>query len=199
MPVTPLPPAPRATNLGTFSTLADNFFTALPGMVTEINALPPAWVFSSFVDATGVSAIDFTSIPAGVKEISVLFDHLLPASTDQILVQVGTSAGLITAGYDARAQYATASTLATSATSTSGFKLHGVVAYSAVGAMQIFPANLSTLCICDARVGLVGASLDYTNFTSGVVSLPGNIDRIRVTRVGASNFTSGSVGIGWRA
>lgn len=195
MPITPLPPVPDRSNPATFANTADTFFAALPNLVTEVNALAPVFVYSSLVSLTGASAVDFTGIPADVKEINVIFDAALPNGSESILVQIGTAASWITAGYVARSSFMTGSTLSSSAVATDGFKVHGISAFTCSGILRLVP--FSGACICDSRLALIGSGADYTVFSHGFVPLVDPLTRVRVTRIGSNNFTSGNVLLGW--
>jgi hypothetical protein len=68
------------------------------------------------VASTSGTSIDFTSIPAWVKKITVMFDRVSTNGTSFVQVQLGTSGGFVITGY-----VSAASNTGTGISSTTGF------------------------------------------------------------------------------
>ena len=56
-------------------------------------------VSGTAVASTSGTSIDFTSIPAGVRRITVMFRGVSVSGTSSILIQLGDSGGIETTGY----------------------------------------------------------------------------------------------------
>jgi len=150
------------------------------------------------VASTSGTSINFTDIPSWVKRITVMFNEVSTSGSSIIQLQIGTSGGIQTTGYQGTG-FTTNTTL--SAMST-GFLLSGVWAatYSKSG--------IATLSILDSSNGrwvynsvtaletastTVGVAQDTG---SGVKLLNGTLDRVRITTVnGTDTFDGGSVNI----
>jgi len=65
------------------------------------------------VASTSGTSIDFTSIPSGVKRITVMFNGVSTSGTSNTQVQIG-SGSVETSGYSSSAGYSTSYTTATS-------------------------------------------------------------------------------------
>jgi hypothetical protein len=139
------------------------------------------------VTASGTS-IDFTSIPAGVKRITVMFSGVSLSSTADILVQIGTSSGVETTGY--------VSGSASSSNSTSGYVMRlAIAARTMYGAMQIL--NLTG----NNWVSWHAANSANTNdiWGGGGKTLSGTLDRVRITSTSTDTFDAGSINIMWES
>jgi len=65
--------------------------------------------YATQANTTSGTAFDFTGIPAGVKEVTVLFDACSVSGGYGVLIQMGTSAGINASGYSMSSQVITAS------------------------------------------------------------------------------------------
>ena len=143
------------------------------------------------VASTSGTSIDFTSIPAWVKKITVMFNGVSTNGTSNFLVQIG-SGSVTTTGYvSSGATVAGGGNGATS--STAGFVIFSGLAASILsGTLQI--------CLIDSNkyVSSHSAKLSTTNSNvgGGDVTLSGTLDRVRITTVnGTDTFDAGSVNI----
>jgi len=150
------------------------------------------------VASTSGTSIDFTGIPSWVKRITVMFNEVSTSGTSIIQIQIGTSSGIQTTGYQG-----TGFTTNTNLTAmSSGFLLSGVWAgtYSKSG--------IATLSIFDSSNGRWAynsvTSLETASTASGVAQdtgsgiklLSGTLDRVRITTVnGTDTFDAGSINI----
>ena len=119
-----------------------------------------------------VTAIDFTSIPSWVKQITVMFKYANAAG----VVQIGTSAGVVSTGYVSGA----ASTPSGTYTSeTTGFRILG-------GAAGGIISGAIKLNLISGNSGVQsGTVCDHTNSkthtSGGYLDLPGTLDRLRLS------------------
>jgi hypothetical protein len=142
---------------------------------------------------TSGSNIDFTGIPNTVKRITVMLNGVSLSGTDQVLIQLGTSSGVETTGYVARAGDQNAAN-----SSTSGFNTYYAGATDARIGTYIF-----SLMDTSSNTWVGGGNISLTNSTnsaataSGIKSLGGVLDRIRLTVSGSNTFDAGSVNISY--
>jgi hypothetical protein len=143
------------------------------------------------------TAFDFTSIPAGVQEIDVIFDGTSLSGTDNFLVQLGTSGGVATSGYTSSSVSFDGSGGAR-VNSTSGFIVRGAIGNSdpilTIRLRRFAPGSNVWLC-------------DYAGYRSagpsvvtggGRVGMAAEVDRVRVTRTGSNTFDAGWLNARWR-
>jgi hypothetical protein len=141
--------------------------------------------------ATGTS-IDFTGIPSWARRITVMFNGVSTNGTSSLLVQLGTSAGIVASGY-------TGSLLtfgpAFTAFST-GFLVSPSVA-ARTNAGHILITNILANAWVESSSLANQASADNT-MSAGAVTLAGPLDRVRITTVnGTDAFDNGIVNILW--
>ena len=147
------------------------------------------------VATTSGTSIDFTSIPSGVKRISLIFSGVRTNGTSGYLVQLG-SGSVSTSGYVSFWVRKWTSQVNVGS-STSGFFLdsdqttqvhYGVVDFvRPSGNLWVLRGNLGTL---------TGTTLEEAAF--GQISLGGAVDRLRLTTPnGTDSFNLGQVNINW--
>lgn len=177
----------------------DDATTLTTGVLTAANiasgAVTPAKLSQPLTLATAVAttsgtSIDFTGIPSWVRRITVILNQVSTNGNSPLLVQIG-SGSISTSGYSSSGGTFNYSSGTAGATSTAGFCIHSLAAYSLVGHMTITLVSGSywvSSYVC--RSGESGSG--------GGVSpaLSGTLDRIRITTVnGTDTFDSGSVNI----
>lgn len=147
------------------------------------------------VASTSGTSIDFTSIPAWVKRITVMFNGVSLSGTSNYLVQLGAGS-VTTSGYSSAGGVYVAGTTATLA-STAGFVMRNNAAasnvISAIMNIVLVSSNtwLSTHTYGDVPSAATGSG-------GGNIALGGTLDRIRITTVnGTDTFDAGSVNILW--
>lgn len=144
--------------------------------------------------STSGTAIDFTSIPSGVRRITILLDQVSTNGTEYMLIQIGTGGTPTTTGYFSRTGQ-TFSTNGNPHSSTNGFSTTwGSTAGNRTGAL--FLHNMSgNKWICS---GMHSAN-DGVNIgvvmVGGVVTLSGELDMVRITQTGSNTFDAGSINL----
>jgi hypothetical protein len=136
------------------------------------------------------TAIDFTGIPSWTRRITVILNQVSTNGSSSLLVQIGAGS-ISTSGYSSSGGTFNYSAGTAGATSTAGFCIHNLAAYSLVGHMTItLVSGTSWVSSYVCRSGESGSG--------GGVSpaLSGALDRIRITTVnGTDAFDAGSVNI----
>lgn len=144
--------------------------------------------------STSGTSIDFTSIPAGTKTITVMFDGVSTNGTSVVIVQIGDSGGVEATGYTARATLDNSS----QASYTTGFGLDISRAAGTVssGALRLTLMNSSTnTWVAD---GTVLNAVPNMASLSGIKALSAELDRVRITTVnGTDAFDAGSINISY--
>jgi len=143
------------------------------------------------VASTSGTSIDFTSLPAWVKKITVMFQGVSTNSSSLWLLQLGTSSGVTITGYLGRVRdlgsvtsaYSAGFTLLTD--SSNGAILHGVIQVVTLGSNNF------------AMSGILSRSDGANQYISGgSMALGGVLDRVRITTVnGTDTFDAGSINI----
>jgi len=199
---------PGAT--GTLATLAGS--EALTNKSVNSVTLSAAGTTGQFLNGTGALAdnivqgtpqastsgtsIDFDSLPAGVKRITINFVGVSTSGTSNLMVQIGDAGGIEATGYLGAACLNTDSS-STVTTFTTGYGLTG-----AHGATVVLHGQ-AVLCLADsstftwtASVNLGTSSADQSNTGGGSKSLSAVLDRVRITTVGGSDtFDAGKINI----
>lgn len=156
---------------------------------TNINA-------STAVASTSGTSIDFTSIPSWVKRITVMFSGVSTNGSSAVQVQLGTSGGVQTTGYNAASAVGLAANIFSTSAITTGFG-------EATGAAAVVRYGSAILSLLDSANGTW--SMMYNIGTTdtqrslmiyGAKVLSGTLDRVRITTVnGTDTFDAGSINI----
>lgn len=160
----------------------------------------PSWGGGGFTFATPIATTsgtnhDFTGIPAGVTEIEVVFRGTSLSGTDNILVQLGTSGGFVSTGYESY------NLLGVGGSSSSGSSTAGMVAilgnaaYAITGSYRLIRSTANTW---------TGTLSGFNTANSlvwdggGDIALAAALTQVRITRTGANTFDAGTVTVGYR-
>jgi len=179
-------------NGSTAATLTTSGITGnLTGNVTGSLTSGGSITLATAQTASG-NAVDFTGIPSWVKRITVMFGGVSTNSSSNLLVQIGagsvTSSGYLGASFDGP-------TFATTSFTT-GFGLRTGSSTSVIHgnlAITTFASNAWSATGCFAR----SDSAVFIS-TAGSVTLPGTLDRLRITTVnGTDTFDAGTINISY--
>jgi hypothetical protein len=141
---------------------------------------------------TSGSAINFTGIPAGVKEIKVVLNGVSRSGASPLLVQIGDSGGIENTGYESSAARASASE--TPVTSTAGYVLD-----SGTGVDGVTFNGIVTLVNVSGNIWVASGSIGeyssgYAYASGGTKTLSATLDRVTLTMASGS-FDAGSMNI----
>ena len=142
---------------------------------------------------TSGTSIDFTSIPAGVKHITVMFASMSTSGTSVSIIQIGDSDGIENTGYLSGSRR-----LTTTADFTTGFSTGNNEAAAVIhGAMQLFLEDSSNNhWVCTGTSYQSGGGGGVSTYFAGGKSLSGVLDRVRITTVnGSDTFDAGAASI----
>jgi hypothetical protein len=139
---------------------------------------------------------DFLTIPSWVKKISVALNGVSTSGTSSLLIQVGTSSGVVATGYSASSTgFAATSCVVT--TATTGFQTENGASVSTAASTR---SGVTRLMNVSGNVwvaeGVYGNGSGIGSIHGGTISLAGVLDRVRLTTVnGTDTFDAGSVNI----
>ena len=143
------------------------------------------------VASTSGTSIDFTSIPTGVKRITVMFLGVSTNGTSDILIQLG-SGSVTTTGYVSTNTGFTGAA-GSSRSSTAGLSLPNDSA-SYVTSGNITIANITGFSWASSGAGKIATSASFV--CGGNITLSGALDRVRITTTnGTDTFDAGTVNI----
>ena len=140
------------------------------------------------------TAIDFTGIPSWAKKITVMFNGVSTNGTSTIAIRLGTSSGLVVAGYNGAYGYIGASS--TVINTASSFGIYNDTATDLLnGSFQLsLLDSVTNRWVCGGIMSW--STRPWTLPTSGTVALPATLDRIRLTTVnGTDAFDAGQINI----
>jgi hypothetical protein len=150
------------------------------------------------VASTSGTAIDFTGLSSWVKRITVMLDEVSLSGSNSLLVQLGTSGGVISTNYSyfTDSWFSSGTIGGSNSTTGSGFLLGDASLSTSVWSGHIVITNISSNIWVASGVfssALVGSA--YMGQTSGRVSLASVLTRVRVAATGADTFTAGTINI----
>jgi len=151
------------------------------------------------VSGTAVSAsstsVDFTSIPAGVRRITVMFNEVSSSGTSNFLVQLGDSGGIENTGYVSTSNYTNQASTTGGSNSTAGYLLFN----SASSGAALISGTYTLVNISgNTWIGSGVHKIITTQviFSGGSKALSDVLTQIRVTTVnGTDTFDAGSINI----
>jgi hypothetical protein len=146
------------------------------------------------VASTSGTSIDFTSIPAGTKKITVMYFGVSTNGASDVIVQLGDAGGIEATGYLAASSALSGGTTTAYTTgvgvnpgSGSAGVLHGAIV------LTLFDAA-TFAWIAEGMVSQSNAAL--TNTVAGSKALSAELTQIRITMVnGTDEFDAGSINI----
>jgi hypothetical protein len=146
---------------------------------------------------TSGTSIDFTSIPAGTKRITVMLAGVSTSGTSPILIQLGDAGGVENTGYVS--QVALTGSAGSFGSSTAGYVLtqadEQVAGNTFIGAITLNHFG-NNIWIAEGNIGTTTNSLVLG--ATGSKTLSAELDRIRLTTAGgADTFDAGSMNISY--
>jgi hypothetical protein len=152
-------------------------------------------VLGTAVASTSGTSIDFTGVPSWVRRVTVMLSGVSTNGTSRYRFQLGSSAGVVTSGYTGSNSVFGTTTLSTNS-QTAGFDiLSDAAANTHDGLIQFVLLNPTTN-IWVGTGGFARGNSNVTYITSGSITLPGALDRVRLTTLsGTDTFDAGSINI----
>jgi len=151
------------------------------------------------VATTSGATIDFTSIPAGVKRITVMLSSVSSNGTSDFAIQLGDAGGFETSGYLANSFYYTETPAIDNIVYTTAFGLSSGITAGKTFTFKITLdlMNVSAFTWISNHIGQEDSGFG-SQTGGGSKSLSAELTQVRLTTVGGSNtFDAGSVAISW--
>lgn len=141
--------------------------------------------------STSGTSIDFTSIPAGVKRIKVMFNGVSTNGTSPIIIQLGDAGGVEPTGYVAASLSSGGNSTFTAGFGTAALTAVDVI-YGCVTLDLMNAASFTWVASGVINTASIGLSISGRKSTSAVV------DRVRITTVGGTDtFDAGAINISY--
>jgi len=174
-------------------TLAVGAVTSTGTVTAATGTLYPI-VSGTATASTSGTSIDFTSIPAWVKRVTILFAGLSTSGTSNLQCQVGISSGVVTSGYTASA---TNFSGGVQATATSGMIFtSNILAANLYSGRMVIETIGSNTWVGIATFASNSSAASGGGYGGGSIALAGTLDRVRITTVnGTDTFDAGSINI----
>jgi len=171
--------------------------TALAAASVTPTILAQPFTSGTAVASTSGTSIDFTSLPSWVKRLTCIFNGVSVNSSSPPIIQLGTSAGVVTSGY-----VNTAGTIATTNNTTRGTAFTTGISVTQNGSAGGYSYTGSIVFVTIGSNAWVASGVinnpgnPEVGITAGAVSLGGTFDRVRFTTLnGTDTFDAGSVNI----
>lgn len=166
--------------------------TPSSGNLANCTGYPTMTRGTSQATTSGTTA-DFTSLPSGIKRITMILAGVSTNGTSNLLVRIGEAGGgFATTGYTSGC--ARVGSSGAVATSTAGF-----LATGDNGAASTLHGTITLVNITGnqwtASVSLGRSDDGFGHVGGGSVTLAGTLDRIRLTTVSGDTFDAGAVNI----
>jgi len=147
---------------------------------------------------TSGTAIDFTSIPAGVRRVTLSLRGVSLSGTDRFLIQIGAGS-FVTSGYSSSSSGPDNSGFWINSNSTAGFILGTTFDAANAYSGRLTLHNISgDIWVADGLVtNNVTGGGGRGAIASGQLTLSGTLDRLRLTVTGSNTFDLGAVNILW--
>lgn len=183
-------PDPSADWVETYDTSATTSKKVQLGNIRAVSATAQA--------STSGTSIDFTGIPSGVKQITVMFAGVSTSGTSNPLIQIGDSGGIESSGYlSGGTNLANAGAIAISAY-TAGFGILSASAASVLHGSIILSLLDSVNNTWVASGSLYTSNTPVSFLVAGSKSTSAVLDRVRITTAGGSDtFDAGSINISY--
>jgi hypothetical protein len=155
-------------------------YTAGTSLITSGTSVPTT---------SGTSVPISTTIPSWVKRITVMLNGVSTSGTANLLIQLGTSGGLVSSGY------VSGTSTGSTPTSTAGFLVTGAITAaqttSGVLSINLFGSNTWVASGNTARDGTVNPICAC----AGYGAIGGTVTQLAITTTGSDTFDAGSVNI----
>lgn len=146
------------------------------------------------VTLTG-SSTDFTGLPAGVGRFTVMFTGLSTNGTNAPLIQVGTSSGFVSTGY--QGTFLLLDSLGVSGlaqlSGAAGFLIGGTNAAASRDGRLVLERQDGNTWVATLDAGFRGTTT--IGRSVGSITLAADLDRIRITTNSADTFDAGSANV----
>ena len=147
------------------------------------------------VASTSGTTVDFTSIPSGVKRITIHFENVSSNATSIYQVKLGDAGGIETSGYLGTAITINSAASPAFAARTDSFEVASATAANVVNGVVTLSLGNSSTNYWFSSGTISGPANGWVH--SGSKALSAELDRVQVTTAGADTFDAGKISISW--
>ena len=147
------------------------------------------------VASTSGTTVDFTSIPAGVKRITIHFENVSSNATSIYQVKLGDAGGIETSGYLGTVITINSDASPAFAARTDSFEVASATAANVVNGVVTLSLGNSSTNYWFSSGTISGPANGWVH--SGSKALSATLDRVQVTTAGGDTFDSGKISISW--
>jgi hypothetical protein len=149
-------------------------------------------VRSTAVASTSGTAIDFTGIPSWAKRVTVMFNGVSTNGSSVVQVQLGAGS-FTTSGYNSAS--GSTNNVANGISSTTGIVFTNYLLSVDTRSGHLIATNITGNTWVSSHSGFLPGQA-FGSVGGGSVTLPGTLDRVRITTVnGTDTFDAGSINI----
>ena len=145
------------------------------------------------VSASGSSSVDFTSLPAGVRKITLFLDEVSTSATANIFFRIGDSGGFESTGYVSSSNRIYSSAVSDDSSTTDWRIRADSDSDTFNGAITCYNVTGNTW-VSTHVIGRTQSTLRLTSIGGGTKTLSGELDRIQIA-VASGTFNAGTVNI----
>lgn len=191
----------RIDKSGAIGLAGANYGTSGQILTSGGSGAAPAWADKisrdTAVATTSGTAHGFTTIPSGVKKITVVLDGVSVSGTSRLLLQLGTGGSYVTTGYQSSSANVYGNDQTSVITSTAGFINESASASTLrSGTFTLFNITGNTWVANHVFGDSFATAAPGNVYGGGRVALSGAIDRLRITTVnGTDTFDAGTVNV----
>lgn len=153
------------------------------------------YVWSASQATTSGTAFDFTGIPAGVAEVEIACRNVALNGADSVLVQLGTSGGFVTTGYESHSYVFVGGSNAATGVTNAIIVTMGATARPFTGSVRLIRTGGNNWLATIVGGNTTSA---VAHLGGGNVTLSGDLTQVRLTRALTSSFNAGSAIVGYR-
>lgn len=161
-------------------------------VVSPSKLTQPLTMATALATTSGTSA-DYLSIPSWVNRITMSLNAVSTNGASNPQVQLGSSAGFAVSGYNSRSVALQNAATPASTSALTGFVIYSGTSANSLSGHVVLTRVSGNLWVCSHNAN---TPPDVTFLGSGIVTLPGTLDRVRLTTVnGTDTFDAGSINI----
>jgi len=186
------------TNAGVTSLVAGTGISVsgATGAVTVTSTVSGGFTLGTPVTTTSGTEVNFTGIPATVRQIVIIFNGVSTDATDSKRIQIGDSGGVETTNYESYSCLLRNNSAVLINNTTLGYLIDSNSAADTLrGSVTLTCQDTSTNTWVAS--GVLGLTDSRFALTGGTKSLSATLTSVRIIAGGASNFDGGSINIAY--
>ena len=184
------------TTVTILDTGTDGTDATFTGQVTTDGQILRPITYADILSASGVTSFEYTEVPSWVRRITILSTDFITTDGDQPHVQLGTSGGYVTSGYqgevrraDSRNDFSSENAFVLAPVLTGVFN---TVAYAVLSKMSS-SSNQWMIAISSTSYANDGTDASSPNYGHGFVDVGGTLTSLKFFGTGSNAITTGNI------